>query len=295
MSKTTIAYIQLHIAVLLFGFTAILGKLISLEGIILVIYRISFTLLSLFLFAGVGKKMLEIPRADVRKLVGIGILVGLHWTCFFAAIKVSNISITLSCLAATPFFTSFIEPIILKRKVEISEIILALCVVLGFYFIFDTGLTFLSGMILGIGAAFFGATFSVFNKTIANKYEPFPIMLVEFIAGLSLLLVLCPLYLYYFPETKLLPTASDWGYLLILSLLCTTVAFALSILSLKYISAFTSTLTINLEPVYGILFAYYFFDEGKVLSTNFYIGTTIILLSVFLHPVISKVLSPKSV
>lgn len=294
MNKTTIAYIQLHTAVFLFGFTAILGKLISLEGLLLVIYRISITLISLFLISDVWEKIKKMPRKDIRKLIGIGMLVGIHWTTFFAAIKVSNISITLSCLAASPFFTSFIEPLLLKRKIQLSEIILALSVVLGFLFIFDMGGTFFLGMILAISSALCASIFSVLNKSIADKYEPFPIMVVEFTAGLVLLLPLCPIYLHYFPETSLFPTASDWVYLLILALLCTTFAYTLSILSLKYISAFTSTLTINLEPVYGILFAYWGFDEGKVLSANFYIGTAIVLLSVFLHPVINHILKPKS-
>jgi drug/metabolite transporter (DMT)-like permease len=294
LSKTTIAYIQLHIAVFLFGFTAILGKLISLEGLILVAYRIAITIVSLLIILGGWKKIGEIPRQDIKKLIAIGILVGLHWTTFFASIKVSNISIALSCLAASPFFTSIIEPIFMKRKIRFSEIILASMVVLGFAFIFDMRGKFLLGMILGILSALGAATFSVMNKTIVDKYEPFSIMLVEFLAGFAFLIALCPLYLYFFPNTKLIPSASDWGYLLILALLCTTFAYTLSILALKYVSAFTSSLTINLEPVYGILFAYWGFDESKELSTNFYIGTGIVLLSVFLNPLINKVLNLKT-
>jgi drug/metabolite transporter (DMT)-like permease len=294
VSKTTIAYIQLHIAVFLFGFTAILGKLISLEGLILVTYRMAITIISLLIILGGWKKIGEIPQKDLRKLITIGVLVGLHWTTFFASIKVSNISIALSCLAATPFFTSLIEPVFMKRKIRLSEIILASLVVLGFTFIFDMRGKFLLGMILGIFSALGAAIFGVMNKTIADKYEPFSIMLVEFLAGFAFLIVLCPFYLNYFPTTKLIPSASDWGYLLILALLCTTFAYTLSILALRYVSAFTSSLTINLEPVYGILFAYWGFNESKDLSTNFYIGTGIVLLSVFLNPVINKVLNLKA-
>lgn len=289
--KKYIPYFQLHIAVLLFGITGILGRLINEEGIsgpLLVVYRLLFTLISLvIIFPNKMRAIAVIPKKELIKIAGIGIAVCLHWVTFYTSIQLSNVSIALCALASTPFFTSLIEPIFFKKEIKRNEVLLGSIVIVGFVFVFGGAGTFLMGLLVGIASAFFAALFSVMNKAIVDEYDTFQIMFVEFGSGLLLLMVGMPLILHIFPTEHLLPqSALAWIYLVSLALFCTTLAFALSMFALKHISTFTSNLTICLEPIYGIVFAYFYFHEGKELNGYFYIGAGIILLSVFLHPFI---------
>lgn len=289
--KKYIPYFQLHLAVLLFGITGILGRLINEEGIsgpLLVIYRLLITLISLgFIFPNKIKAIILIPKKEIVKIAGIGLIVCLHWVTFYTSIQLSNVSIALCALASAPFFTSLIEPIFFKKEIQRNEVLLGSIVIVGFVFVFGGAGTFLLGLLVGIASAFFAALFSVMNKAIVDTYDIFQIMFVEFGSGLLLLIIGLPLILHIFPTGHLLPqSASAWIYLVSLALFCTTLAFALSMFALKHISTFTSNLTICLEPIYGFVFAYFYFHEGKELNSYFYIGAGIILLSVFLHPLI---------
>ncbi|MFN0204448.1 MAG: DMT family transporter, partial [Bacteroidia bacterium] len=203
LNQKYLPYFQLHLAVFLFGFTAILGKLISLEGIVLVWYRIAITIGSLLVIPKVYEKAMAMTREERRKLGIIGCLVALHWATFYAAIKASNVSITLCCFASVPVFTALIEPLFFKRKIQLSEMILGFFIVVGFVFIFESSWEYWKGILIALISSLLAATFSVMNKAIVNKHETFPIMLIEFLYGIALLSILIPFFLYFFPETQL--------------------------------------------------------------------------------------------
>lgn len=295
--KKLLPYLQLHTAIFLFGFTGILGRVIGEEGIsgpLLVWYRLILTLITLLFVPKIFSKIREIPVASRWRIVGIGVLVCLHWVTFYTAIQVSNVSLSLSCLAATPFFVAFLEPLIFKRKIEITEILLGAIVIVGFVFVFGFSLQYKLGIIFGLLSALFAAIFSVLNKGIVSKYDTYAIMAIEFWAGLILLTLTAPIHLHYFPVAHLIPqTFTAWGSLIVLVLLCTTFAYTLSLLSLRHISAFTASLSINLEPVYGIIMAYFWFHENQELNAGFYVGILIILSAVFVHAFLKIRLSQK--
>ncbi|MFN0200769.1 MAG: DMT family transporter, partial [Bacteroidia bacterium] len=191
-------------------------------------------------------------------------------------------------------FTALIEPLFFKRKIQLSEMILGFFIVVGFVFIFESSWEYWKGIIIALISSLLAATFSVMNKAIVNKHETFPIMLIEFLYGIALLSILIPFFLYFFPETQLFPTVFDSGYLLILAIVCTTGGYTLSMYALKKLSAFTVNLAVNLEPVYGILFAYFGLDEAKDLTPRFYIGAGIVIFAIFAHPFLSKRLEKKA-
>jgi drug/metabolite transporter (DMT)-like permease len=292
--KKYIPYIQLHIAVLLFGITGILGRLINEEGIsgpLLVVDRLAITLLSLvIIFPQKIRAVVAYPKKDLLQIAGIGLIVCAHWVTFYTSIQLSNVSIALCALAATPFFTSLIEPIVFKKAIHLQELLLGSLVIIGFVFVFGGAGQHLLGLLVGIASSLFAALFSVLNKKIVDDYDTFQIMFIEFGAGLVLLLLGFPLILQVFPTEHIFPqNIYAWTYLIALSLFCTTLAFALSMFALKHISTFTSNLTICLEPIYGFVFAYFYFHEGEQLNAYFYLGAGIILFSVFLHPLLQQV------
>jgi drug/metabolite transporter (DMT)-like permease len=293
MKDVTRAYIELHIAVFLFGFTAILGDLIQLTALSLVWWRVLITSISLLLLIRVRKMFREMPRADVRRFMGIGVLVGLHWICFYGAIKLSNASIALIAMATTSFFTSFLEPLVLRQRVKWFEIALGVLIIPGMVLIVNsTALSKLSGLWLGLLAAALAALFATFNKKWIGKYKVLEVTFLELGTACLFLTAILP---FYFLITKdafsnLLPSPRDWLYLMVLSLLCTTLAYVLALRSLKHLSAFASNLTVNLEPVYGIALAWVILGEQEELTSGFYWGGAIILLAVFSYPLLKKMI-----
>ena len=289
------AYIQLHIAVFLFGFTAILGKAIQMTFVEIVWYRLLITCLSILFLPEIFKKLRAVPRKQWWQLAGIGILVSLHWICFYGSIKYSNVTVALSVLSTAAFFTSIIEPIIYRTKIKKYEILLGLLIVPGMYLIFSFGKFYMTGIILGLIAALLAAVFSVLNRKMVEKHKPMAITFIELSSGFVFISLLLPLYLYYFPETDFIPTTFDLVNLLVLAIVCTTLAYVLSLNALKHLTAFTSTLTVNLEPVYGIIMAIFIFKENEDLDWKFFIGTAIILIAVFVHPMVHKKYNKKPV
>lgn len=289
MDATRKAYLELHIAVLLFGLTAILGDLISLSAIVLVWWRVLITSISLLFLINFGKKLLKIPRKLVLQFMGIGILVGLHWICFFGSVKYSNASICLVCMATTSFFTAFLEPFILKQKIKWYEIALGLFIIPGMMLVVNsTGWDMIMGIIVGLMSAFLAALFATLNKKLVEEAEPMSITFLELGSACLFISVLLPFYFQNTPEAAFLPNAQDIGYLIILALLCTTLAYVLALRALKELSAFAANLTINLEPVYGIFLAYFFLNDSHELNTTFYVGCLMILLAVLGYPLIKK-------
>ena len=288
MNPVTKAYIQLHTAIFLFGFTAILGKLITLEEIELVWYRVLLTTVSLAVVPAIWRSIAHIPARARWQLAGIGVLVALHWVCFFGSIKAANVTVALSVLSTAALFTSLLEPLIYRTRLKWTELVLGLLIVPGMYLIFSFGKGYTTGILLGLGAAVLGSLFSVLNRKMVARYDALPITLVELgSAWVFLSLVAVPLALMG-KGGNFIPTPSDWLWLVILALLCTTLAYVLAMNALRYLTAFTSTLSINLEPLYGILMAIALFQEHKDLSPGFYAGAAIILSAVVVHTLLER-------
>ncbi len=277
------ALIQLHIAVFLAGFTAILGKLITLNEGMLVWYRLLLTVVTLLALQYFKKQLQRIALKDAIKIFAVGAIVAIHWVTFYGSVKYANVSVALVCFSATGFFTSFLEPLILKKPIALIEVALGLLAIAGIYIIFDFHPQYKTGIIFGIISALGSALFPIFHKQFITRFTPQPLTLYELTGGLISLTLLVPFYVQQFPAAYYLPTVSDWGWLLVLAWLCTVVSFNLQLNALKKISAFTANLTYNLEPVYGIILAFLFFKENEELNTQFYIGVALILLAVVLQ------------
>lgn len=277
------ALIQLHIAVFLAGFTAILGKLITLNEGLLVWFRLLITVVTLGVILFLKKQLQQIPFKDAKKIFGVGVIVAIHWVTFYGSVKYANVSVALVCFSATGFFTAFFEPLILKRRIALIEVALGLIAILGIYVIFDFHPQYKLGIAFGIISAVGSALFPIYNKRLLIVYAPKILTLYEMGGGLLALTVLVPFYLMQFPASYYIPTATDWLWLLVLAWLCTVLSFDLQLKALQKISAFTANLTYNLEPVYGIILAFIFFNENEQLHPQFYFGVLLILLAVVLQ------------
>ena len=289
MSLVKKAYLDLHFAVLLFGLTAILGAKIQLPAIVLIWWRLLIAALGFLALTGVWSSVKALPRNTILRFMGIGVIVMIHWLCFYGAIKWANASIALACLATTSLFSSFLEPLLTRQRIKWYEVGLSLLVIPGMILIKNqTKIEMLAGFWLGLLSALLAALFSILNKKAIARASPTEITFLELIGGWLALNLFFPLYYYFYPEAVFLPAAMDWVYLLILSLLCTTLAFTLATQSLKHISAFASNLTINMEPVYGIIMAWLILGENRQLSANFYIGGGMIVFAVLMYPALSR-------
>lgn len=277
------AFISLHVSIFLAGFTAILGKLITLNEGLLTWYRMLITVVTMWLLYYFSREKSDVSNADRWKIYGVGALVALHWVTFYASIKYSNVSVALVTFSGVGFFTAIMEPLLLKRKFQWVEIVFGLISMAGIFIIFHFDTQFKTGIILGILAAIFAAAFTIFNKPLLKRNSPQTVTRYELSGGFGFLTLLMPLYLYLFPADNILPGVADWGWLLILSWFCTVLAFTLSLQALNKISAFTVNLSYNLEPVYGILLAFLIFKENQSLNTSFWIGLSLIGLSVLLQ------------
>jgi drug/metabolite transporter (DMT)-like permease len=291
-SKITLrnAYLQIHLCVFLWGFTAILGKLILLSGVVLVWWRILITILAFAMLPQVRESIVTLSKKTTWKLLGIGCIIMVHWVGFFASIKASNASVAVSCLSTTPFLTALLEPLLTQQKVNWREILLGAAIIPGMYLVFGfVPTSFYLGIGLGLGSAMAAAIFSTLNKIVVDNDEvsPYAVSFVELSGGFLGLSLLLPFYLWY-SDAIFIPVTSDWFWLIILALLCTMFTFIVSLNSLKHLSAFTSNLVISLEPVYGIIMAWLFFSENKDLHHNFYYGMVWVLLVVFVHPFLKK-------
>jgi drug/metabolite transporter (DMT)-like permease len=277
------AFFQLHIAVLLAGLTGILGKLISLNEGLLVWYRLFITAVSLWLLAAVRRQDIRIDRRDLWRIIGIGGIAALHWVCFYGSIKYSNVSVALVCFSAVGFFTAIIEPLVLGHRFDVVELLLGLLVIVGIFFIFQVDPHYKIGIAIGLMSSLLASLFPVLNKPILRRVPPGTVTLYELSGGWLVLTVLMPFYLWLFPAPSLVPGPADLGWLLVLSWACTVLAFNLQMRALQKISAFTVSLTYNLEPVYGIFLAFVVFREDKYFNKGFYVGLGIILASIVLQ------------
>ncbi len=277
------AFLQLHVAVLLAGFTAILGKLIELNEGMLVLYRMLLSTALLALILLYKKEFVRSSLLDILKIFGVGAIVATHWVTFYGSIKYSNVSVSVTCLSAIGFFTSFFEPLIKRRKIDVVEVALGLLAIAGIYLIFNFYPEYKTGIIFGIISAMLASLFPIYNKNFLQKFSPKMVTFYEMSGGFISLCIIVPIYLKFFPSEYFIPTFSDWMWLLILAVFCTVVSFILQLNALKLISAFTANLTYNLEPVYSIVLAFIIFKENKFLGRGFYFGFALILLAITLQ------------
>ena len=277
------AFIQLHTAVFLAGFTAILGKLIGLNEGLLVWYRMLITTILLFILMYFKNELGRVSLKNGLKIVGVGVIVALHWVTFYGSVKYGNVSIAVVCFSASGFFTAFFDPLIFKRRIVLKEVLLGLLSIAGILIIFDFHPEFKTGIIFGIISAVGSALFPIFNKQLLVKFSPSTLTFYEMGGGLIALTFLLPLYLYQFPASYYLPDPADWLWLFILAGVCTVLCFDLQLNALKKISPFTANIAYNMEPVYGIILAFIIFHENKQLDMHFYIGVSLIIFSVVLQ------------
>ena len=274
--------IHFHFIVFVFGFTAILGSLISIDSLKLVWYRMLIATISLLLLAPLLNKKLNISKNILFKLFFCGLIISLHWVFFFKAIKVSNVSITLSILSLGAFITSFLEPIIYKRKIIIYEVILGLLVVLGTAIIFKTQFHYLEGILYALCSVVLSVFFTLFNGKLIGKISSFTISFYELLGGfltISILLITNN----DFDTDLLLLKRDDIVWLFVLGTICTAYAFVISVEVMKHLSPYSVMLSINMEPIYGIVLAIIFLNESENMSYEFYIGFLLIFTSVILN------------
>ena len=278
--------LHLHFLVFIAGFTAILGELISLEAIPLVWYRMLIAGVLMFGFIKIKKISLVVPFRTILKFFLAGIVIALHWITFFAAIKVSNISITLAMFSTGAFFASLIEPIFYKRKIIPYEIIFGLLVIAGVFMIMQTEIKYLLGICLGITSALFSSLFAVINGKFVAHHNASTISFYEFISGVFFI----SLYIAFsndgFDASFFKLSINDWLYLGILASVCTAYAFIASVYVMRYITPYSVVLTYNLEPIYGIFLALLFFPQTEVMPPIFYIGAALIICTVLMNALV---------
>lgn len=277
------AFFQLHIAVFLAGFTGVLGRLITLNEGMIVWYRLLFTAITMWILFGLLKKIQRIPFKDILQITGVGFIAALHWVTFYGSIKYANVSVALVCFSSIGFFTALFEPIILRKKINWLEVLLGLITIGGIYIIFHFDTQYKTGIIIGLISAIFAALFPIYNREFLKRINVETMLTWQQTGGLLTLSILLPFYLQRYPEPDFIPGWENIGWLLVLSWLCSVIAFQFSSNALKKLSAFTVNLTYNLEPVYGIFLAFVLFKENQLLSKWFYYGFAIIAFALVMH------------
>ena len=283
------SYLHFHVIVFIWGFTAVLGALITLDAVPLVWYRMLLASGFIYLWIKFRKKKLRLAPKRVMVMLIAGVVIAAHWLTFFGAIKVSNVSITLALLSTGAFFTSFLEPIFYKRKVIWYEILFGLVVICGLYIIFKVETEYIAGILLALLSAFLSAVFSLINGKLAQKEDASVISFYELLTGTAAITIYLLIITFSGSSTAGFSneffdvSAMDWTYLLILASVCTAYAFIASVAVMKHLSPYTIMLTINLEPVYGILLAFWIFGSEEAMNPEFYYGAAIILSTVILN------------
>lgn len=281
-------YLHLHLLVLIAGFTAILGKEISITAIPLVWFRMAMAIVLMFLFIKLRKIKLKIDKRSIVRLSFAGIIIALHWITFFAAIDAANISIALAMFSTGAFFASFIEPIFYKRKIIGYEILFGVLVILGVFIITQGEMKYLKGILLGISSAFFSSLFAVLNGVFLKKHSATVISFYEFISGVLFISLFIVFFEGGFSADFFKLSVKDFWCLFILASVCTAYAFIAAVYVMKLISPFTVVLTYNLEPVYGIVLAIILYPESEKMSAYFYYGATIIIGTVILNGILKN-------
>lgn len=287
MNQRTENLLLLHLIVLIFGFTGVLGKLISLDAVPLVFWRCAIATVSLLAFLIMRKKMKTYSLKTTAQMAGIGLITAAHWITFFWAIKVSTISVALATLASTALFVSFFEPLVTKRKLDFREVVLGVVVIIGLIFIFQFETQYKLGILLALISAFLAGVFSTLNAVMIRKYDAINISFYELLAAAIGVFI----YLLFQGEitTDFCQIGQmDWLWLILLGTVATAFAFVVNVEVMKVLTPFTVALTINLEPVYSILMALIIFGEEERMTPGFYVGALIILVALFADAIIKR-------
>lgn len=279
------SFLSLHLAILVAGFTGILGRLIDLSEGPLVLYRMFLTTLILAVYFTLAGAFPRPPARDVLKISGVGALVAIHWIFFYGSIKYANVSIAVVCFAMIGFFTALVEPLVGRRKISLRELAFSLITVCGIALIFHFDTRHRIGVVLGVLSALFGAFFTIAMKRVSKGHDGGTMLLYQMGGGFVFLALLAPMYMALFPAAVYVPDASDIFWLVVLSSICTIGLFLLEIHALRTISAFTANLSFNLEPVYSIVLAMLIFGEARELTPSFFAGLGLICVSVLLQSV----------
>ncbi len=294
-AQRTKDYLQLHFIVFLWGFTAILGMLVNIPSVELVFYRTFISAIALGAMLLVGKKSFDIGSKDVLKTLGTGVIIGVHWILFFAAARLSNISVCLAGIATISLWTSLLEPLMTRQKVKGFEVVLGLMAIVGIVIIFNVEFKYAWGLFVAIVSAFLAAVFTVINSQFTHRHYHFTVTFYEMIGASVSIILFFPFYGTYLTDGVHLGLHGyDLLWLLILALACTVYAYSESVKLMKRIPAFAVNLSINLEPIYGILLALLIFGEQEKMKPGFYIGTLVILSSVLVYPWINRYYARKA-
>ena len=283
MSSFKRSLVQLHLFVFLAGLTAPIGNLIQLNGLVLVFYRMLLTFLALVPIYLMHRQPNSVNLKDKFKLMMIGILIAIHWVCFYGSIKLANVSIALVCISSIGLFTAVLEPIMLKTKWVWTDLLIGLLSLIGIFFIFQFDIQFRTGILVGLISSFFASVFTIINKKMTVRYTTQTIQTFEMFGGFGFLTLVILVLNTYQQTPFIIPTKTDWFWLIILALVCTVWANHLMLNALKRISAFTMNVTLNLEPVYGIIIAVILFQEQKQMGKGFFIGISLISIAVLLQ------------
>ncbi|GAA4353853.1 DMT family transporter [Hymenobacter saemangeumensis] len=284
-------YLKLHFIVLLWGFTAILGKLLTVPPVELVFWRTLLAVLGLGVLLLARKQSWRIPAGQAARLLSIGVLVATHWITFFLAARLSSVSVCLAGLATLALWTSLLEPLLLWRKVRGYEVALGMLTMVGLYLVSQAEFDQLLGLAVAVLSAGLSALFSVLNSRLVQQHSPLRLTFYEMAGACLSIALFLPFYSRYFSEGRGLQLGwqgYDWLWLLLLAGVCTVYAFSVSVELMRRLSAFVVNLTTNLEPVYGIVLAVLIFGARERMSPGFYLGTVVILVSVLIHPVVAR-------
>jgi drug/metabolite transporter (DMT)-like permease len=291
MTHTRADYLKLHFLVFLWGFTAILGKLCSLPAVEMIFYRTLFAAAGMGALILLAKGTFKVSRMDLLKIVLTGFIVGTHWLTFFISGRVANVSVSLVGFATASLWTAILEPLAKGYKIKALELLFGLIVLTGLYIIFASDFSYSTGLILGVISGLTCAIFSIINSQIVRRVDSFTITFYEMIGAWLVTVLFFPVYQLFWAEghqLRMMPSLTDLVCIALLAWLCTVYAYSAAVELMKKISAFFFQLTLNLEPVYGIIMAVIIFGAAEKMNFNFYVGTLVILIAVLLYPLAKK-------
>jgi len=284
-------YFKLHFIVFLWGFTAIFGKLISIPTVEMVFYRAILAAVGMGIVIFFTRGTFRVTGKQLIQLILIGFIVALHWVCFFGSARVSNVSVSLVGFATNSLWTAILVPWINRTGVKKFELMLGLVVLFGLYIIFSFDFQYKLGLVLAIVAGLTSAVFSIFNSRLVKNVPAFTITFYEMIGIFIGLAAFMPFYqMWWAPghTLHLVPNLMDWFYIGFLAIVCSVYAYSTAVELMKRVSVFLIQLSLNLEPIYGIVMAVIIFGDKEKMSANFYLGTAIILSAVLLYPMFRK-------
>ena len=286
------AYLQLHLIVFIWGFTAILGALITIKADALVWYRMWFACIFLLLFIVLKKKSFKIPMKEFFKLIFVGLLIAIHWVFFFKAIHISNVSLTLVVFSLGAFIASLLEPLFYGRKLLWYEVSFGLLIVVALSLLLQVEINYFEGMIYAFASLILGVLFTLVNGKLIKHHDSSVITFYEFLSGVFFI-TLYFLYQHQFTDNFFKLTSKDWILILVLSSVCTAYAFTASVKVMQKLSPYTVMLTTSLEPVYGIVLAYFIIGGKEKMSVEFYVGALIIVVVVVINGIVKHFFADK--